>query len=268
MSPRTSRSAPLLRGAAAPVEPRQELLVRAFAPPRAHPSFDVRRSWRGRRVVAIGHTTIELAAVPELEKAFGGPTAGDGKRSGPPQARVVTLVECGTSTLLDAELGHYLEAENAMAARLVGSITPGMLVVAEGPFSGWLWTLFTEAGAALVWGVRDPIGTRIVKRFPGGSYLARFGRRQLVTVHVIEYTRAGSDEVCCLLTNLLDPDTAPTLELAVLHAERREVETVIAQIEARWRAGGALRSTTEVDVRHEFGQLVQHTGELSDRAPP
>jgi hypothetical protein len=230
-----------------------ERLFRAQAQPLADPRRDDCCFWRGRRVVAIDGTTIELAPISELEKAFGGPTVNDGRRAGLPQARVVTLIECGTRALLDAELGHYDQGENTLAARVVRSITPGMLLLADRGFpSKRLWTLFTDAGADLVWRAKQPIATRVVKHLPDGSYLARFGKGRPLTVRVIEYTLEGSDEVYRLLTNLLDPDMAPALELAALYAERWEVEILIKEIKTRQCTGRPLRSLTEVGVRQEF----------------
>jgi hypothetical protein len=230
-----------------------ERLFRALAQPLADPHGDDCCFWLGRRVVAIDGTTIELAAVPELEEAFGGPTTNDGQRAGQPQARVVTLIECGTRALLDAELDHYDQGENSLAARLVRSISPGMLLLADRGYpSKWLWTLFTDAGADLLWRAKEPIATRVVKHLPDGSYLARFGKGEPVTLRVIEYTLAGSDDVYRLLTNLLDPEIAPAHQLAALYAERWEVEILIKEIKTRQCSGRPLRSQTEVGVRQEF----------------
>jgi hypothetical protein len=230
-----------------------EHLFRALARPLADPRFDGGCFWRGRRVVAVDGTTIELPAVPELEQAFGGPTVNDGMRSGLPQARVVTLIECGTRALLDAELGHYLESENTLAARLVRSITAGMILLADRGFpSKALWALFSNAGADLVWRAKEPIATRVVKHLSDGSYLASFGMGQPLTLRVIEYALVGSDEVYRLLTNLLDPEIAPALELAALYAERWEVEILIKEVKVGQCIGRPLRSQTEVGVRQEF----------------
>jgi hypothetical protein len=229
-----------------------ECLFRALAQPLADPRRDHHCFWRGRRVVAIDGTTIELAPVPELERAFGGPTAKARQRAGLPQARVVTLIECGSRALLDVELGHYLEGENTLAARLVRSFTAGMVLLADRGYpSKELWSLFTKAGADLVWRAKEPIATRVLRRFSDGSYLAYFGKGQPLTLRVIEYTLAGSNEVYRLLTNL-EPEAGPALELAALYAERWEVEILINEIKTRQCTGQPLRSRTEVGVRQEF----------------
>jgi hypothetical protein len=204
-------------------------------------------------VVAIDGSTIDLQPAPELEHAFGGPISNDSKRTGWPQARMVTLIECGTRALLDAVLDHYAQGENTLAARLVRSITPGMLLLADRGFpSRQLWTLFTKAGADLVWRAKTPIAKRVIQHLPDGSYLAHFGKGRAVTVRVIEYKLQGSARVYRLLTNMLDPQVAPPLELAAIYAERWEVEILLKEIKACQCSSRPLRSQTELGVRQEF----------------
>src|SRR5215472_13680330 len=95
-----------------------ERLFRALAGPFA----DERAEgcwWRGRRVMAIDGSTGELADNSELQAAFGGPTPQKGRRPGPPQARVVGLVECGTRALADVAIGRFSDGESRLAAILV-----------------------------------------------------------------------------------------------------------------------------------------------------
>src|SRR5437660_3527326 len=157
-----------------------EHLFRALARPLGEPSRDHACFWRGRRVVAIDGTTLELAVNPELEQAFGGQLANDAagpRRVGPPRARLLTLVECGTRALLDAVLGRYDEGENSLARSLVRSLGPGMLLLADRGFpSKPLWKAFDEAGVDLLWRAKQGIGKRRIRYLPDGSYLVRFGK--------------------------------------------------------------------------------------------
>jgi hypothetical protein len=210
--------------------------------------------WRGRRVMAIDGSTGELADNPELEARFGGPTAKKGQRTGPPQVRVVGLVECGTRALVDAAIGRFRDGESQLAALLVRSIRPGMLLLADRNFPGVrLWRLFTKAGADLVWRAKEPVANRIIHRLPDGSYLAKFGdRRQALTVRVIEYTLPGSTTIYRLLTSLLDPVMAPAPELAALYAERWEIEICYGELKTIQWALRALRSLSPDGVYQEF----------------
>jgi hypothetical protein len=241
-----------------------EHLFRALARPLGEPARDHACFWRGRRVVAIDGTTLELAVNPELEQAFGGQLANAGaspRRVGPPRVRLLTLVECGTRALLDVVLGRYEEGENSLARSLVRSLDPGMLLLADRGFpSKPLWMSFTEAGVDLLWRAKKGIGKRRIRSLSDGSYLVRFGKGDPLTVRVIEYRLQGSGQVYRLLTNLLDPTVADALELAQLYSERWEVEILTHELKVRQCAGRALRSQTEIGVRQElWAHCVLHT---------
>ena len=241
-----------------------ERLFRALARPLGEPARDQACFWRGRRVLALDGTTLELAVNPELEQAFGGQLAnhrGTLQRVGPPRARLLTLAECGTRALLDAELGHYEQGENTLARGMVRSLGPGMLLLADRGFpSKLLWKTFTEAGVDLLWRAKQGVGQRRLHELADGSYLVRFGKGDPLTVRVIEYRLHGSGQVYRLLTNLLDPILADALELARLYSERWEVEILTHELKIRQCAGRALRSQTEIGVRQElWAHCLLHT---------
>ena len=214
--------------------------------------------WRGRRLMAIDGTTLPLEDVPELERIFGGQRE-EGKRVGPPQVRAVSLVECGTRAQVDAEIDSYETGEIEMAARLVRSAAPDMLILADRNFFGTdLWNTYLGAGVDLVWRIKGNIATRTRAFLADGSYLAEVHRRgrQAFTVRVIEYALEDSDEIYRLATNLLDPQTAPALELARLYAERWEIEISYREIKTAQLDGRSLRSRTEQGVRQEFWSVL------------
>lgn len=231
-----------------------ERLFRALARPLA----DERAAgcwWRGRRVMAIDGSTGELVDNPELEAAFGGTVAKGGGRIGLPMARVVGLVECGTRALVDIVIGRFSDGESRLAALLVRSVRPGMLVLADRNFpSVRLWRLFTNAGADLVWRVQGSVGNRVARRLPDGSYLTVICDAQMetFTARVIQYTLPGSTTIYRLLTNLLDPVVAPAQELAALYAERWEIEICYGELKVVQWALRALRSLTVEGVYQEF----------------
>lgn len=211
--------------------------------------------WRGRCVVAIDGSTVPLAPTPALE-VFGG-VHREGVRVGPPLARVVSLVECGTRALLDAMLDHYSATEIELAATLVGSIRPGMLVLADRGFLGVdLWRSFLGTGADLLWRANDMVGkNRRRRRLADGTYLTTITknhRSETITVRIIEYRLAGSSEVYRLATNLLNPDLAPAAELARLYSERWEIELSFRDLKAVQCDKRSLRSLSEEGVRQEF----------------
>jgi hypothetical protein len=233
-----------------------ERLFRVLAKPLGDPTRDADTCfWRGRRVLAMDGTTIELVVNPELEKAYGGQISNDGcrRRVGPPRARVVSLIECGTRALIDVVIGRYNQGENSLARELVKSLMPGMIVLADRGFpSALLWRLFAAAGADLLWRVKGDVGWRAARDLEDGSYLILFGRGKPILMRVIEYRLAGSEDTYRLLTNLLDPITAPAAELAALYCQRWEIELTTREIKTELAGQGPFRSRTQDGVLQEF----------------
>lgn len=215
--------------------------------------------WRGRRIVAIDGTTMQLEDVPELQDAFGGQVVA-GQRVGPPMLRTVSLVECGTRAQLNAEYDRYDTGEIEMAKRLAPSLRLGMLALADRNFfQTEFWKTCRARGADLLWRIKGNVATKVIETLPDGSYLAQFRYRRHrdkqhppLIIRVIEYAIEGSDDIYRLATNLLDPQTAPAAELARLYTERWEIELSYREIKAVQLDGKGLRSQTEDGVRQEF----------------
>ena len=229
-------------------------LFHALAGPLATPAAAA-CFWRARRVVAIDGSSVTLAPVPALE-VFGG-VRREGVRTGPPLARVMGLVECGTRALIDVTLAPYAKTETELVRDLVGCVQPGMLVLADRGFLGVdLWKRFLRSGADLLWRANGMVGkNRSRRRLKDGTYLATITkdhRPETITVRIIEYRLAGSRELYRLATNLLDPDLAPAAELARLYAERWEIELAFRDLKAVQCDSRSLRSLSEEGVRQEF----------------
>lgn len=201
--------------------------------------------WRGRRLMALDGTTVEVAPTAGLEATFGGPQVEGRVRKGRPQLRLTALIECGTRAIADLTWGPYDEGEATQAERLLGAIRPGMLVIADRNLRGIdLWQQFLEAGADLVWRVDSYRATKVINFLPDGTGLARMrsphGRS--VLVRVVAYKLFDSNEVYRLITNILDPELAPAAELAALYAERWEIETCFRELKVTQCALPALTS--------------------------
>lgn len=220
-------------------------------------------------------STLDVADTPENEEAFGRPAASRGK-AGFPKLRFVSLVENGTHVLFGSRHGPYLNSsEAALAQEVVGSLSSGMLCIADrGFFSYPLWKLATGTKADLLWRVRKDFVLPCVERLEDGSYLSKVYRslkdrrhdHQGIMVRVIEYqlegtaTGKGVGEVYRLITTLLDPEPTPARELATLYHERWEVETAFDELKTHLRGPGiVLRSRTPELVEQEFyGLLLAH----------
>lgn len=243
-----------------------ERVLRPLAAPGAPGAW-----YRGWRVMAVDGSCLDVADEVANAEFFGYPGASRGQ-SAFPQARLLGLVECGTHAVTAAEVAPYGHSEQAMAARLLPTaLRPDMLLLADRNFFGFkLWQMACATGAKLVWRVKADRQLPVEQRLPDGSYLSTvFGsedrrHRAGQSVRVIEYTlqdsATPSQDCYRLVTNLLDPDEAPALELAALYHERWEIEGVFAEFKTHLRANSTvLRSKTPDLVLQElWGLLLAH----------
>ena len=226
------------------------------------PLSPVKAPWShicGLLAVAWDGTTVKVPASQENIAGFGRP--GRGTRNGHyPQARLVTLIACGTRALAGAAIGPLRgTGERALAAGLLGCLREGMLLIADrGFYSFRLWTAAAGTGADLLWRVRSSMHLPVVAALPDGSWLTRIsdpaavqarvrrnGKRRRrgstlapdtgplpgITVRVTEFwlTVATSDgavrtERYRLITTLLDHRRYPAAELAAGYAWRWAIE--------------------------------------------
>jgi hypothetical protein len=268
----------------------------------------------GLLAVAWDGTTVKVPASPANIAAFGRPRHGGkkdakdakgkdskgakgkgakGKGSGGaeaayPQARLVTLVACGTRALLGAAAGPFTAGERTLAGQLAGQLKAGMLLLADrGFYSFALWNASAAAGAHLLWRVSSTVRLPVVRALPDGSFLSRVNdprqaqlrskrncnRRRRgtgppetgplpgsVTVRVIEFTikvtlddGTARTERYRMITTLLDWRAYPAPELAAGYARRWAIETSYREFKAYLRGPGrVLRSRTPDLARQEI----------------
>jgi hypothetical protein len=230
----------------------------------------------GLRLVAWDGTGLDAADTPANAAAFG---AGHG---GNPQLRLLALTECGTHAVIDAVFDGFDQAsEQKLARRLVRSLQPGMLLLADRNFPGYqLWGLAAATGAELVWRIRKNLLFPPVTVLPDGSFhsvmrtpadnvrygQARAAGRALAApadghlVRIIEYTITVTDsrgntraELFRLATTLLDHQQAPAAQVAALYHQRWEIENSYGELKTRLRgASFILRSRSPELVRQEL----------------
>jgi hypothetical protein len=259
----------------------------------------------GLLVVAVDGTTISAADSPANAAAFGRPGTGrkprrpaGSERAGQrqaagagPQLRLVTLLACGTRALLDAAFGPVRgqgTGEQALARSLLGSLRPGMLLLADRNFYGYgLWNAAAATRADLLWRVKASLHLPVVAELPDGSFLAhindpaavqarirRNGDRRRrgsklppqtgplpgITVRVIAYvlTVTGADgtvrtERYRHITTLTDWRAYPAADLAACYAWRWATETGYRECKTYLRGPGrVLRGRTPALARQEL----------------
>jgi hypothetical protein len=192
---------------------------------------------------------MELARNDVLEGEFGTPAAG-----ARPLLRVTAHVRTATFRWIGAAVGGYHDGENALADQLQDSFRPGILNLADRGFlSMHRWIRFSGTGAHLAWRIKNgakSVPLKTIKTLPDGSELVmlresdgmRTRRRKeagdpraerlpdttarLVTFTVTTATRSGRAKttVMRVLTTLLDHRAYPAAEIAVLYAERWQIE--------------------------------------------
>jgi hypothetical protein len=205
--------------------------------------------WKGLEITAIDGTTMELARNDALEGEFGTPAPG-----ARPLLRVTAHVRTATFRWIAAAAGGYHDGENALADQLKDSFRPGILNLADrGFFSMHRWIRFSGTGAHLAWRIKNgakSVPLKTTRTLPDGSELVmlhesdgmRTRRRKeagdpraerlpgtaarLVTFTVTTATRSGRTKTTRMrvLTTLLDHQAYPARDIAVLYAERWQIE--------------------------------------------
>ena len=229
--------------------------------------------YRGRRVLAIDGTTLDVPDTPANQATFGRPTSHRGERSAFPQVRVLALAECGTHAIIAAVLGPLATGETTLAPSLFGRLGAGMLLLADRGFIGFaLWRAAQETGAELVWRAKANQVLPVDRQLADGSYLSRIyaatdrRKRDPIVVRVVEYTlgtdpgRPAKPAPYRLVTTILDPDQAPAVELAALYHQRWEFETALDELKVHQRGPGmVLRSRSpELVTQEVWGMLLVH----------
>ena len=193
------------------------------------------RQWR---IVSLDGSTLDVADTADNDQAFGRPGSSRGS-SAFPKIRFVALLENGTHVLWGAHMDRYATDELTLAEKVIPSLRPGMLCMADRFFPGYkLWRMAAKTGADLLWRVRQNARLEVEKRLPDGSYLSRIyastknrrKKRNGIVVRVVEYRLkdvADAEPMYRLITTILDHEKAPAKELAALYHERWEIETTL-----------------------------------------
>jgi hypothetical protein len=210
-------------------------------------------------VVALDGTTLTVPDSPAILTRFT-KQAGNHGGTGYPQVRLLALVACGTRTLIDAVFGPITAGQTTYAPRLLPSLQPGMLLLADRNFAAQILLAGIAATKADVL-VRLKNGRRVpvLAHCPDGSYLSALGP---VTVRVIDCeitvsTAAGKHTgFYRLATTLLDHHRYPAAELVRLYHQRWEIETAYLELKSTILGGRVLRARTPEGITQEIHALL------------
>jgi hypothetical protein len=224
----------------------------------------------GRRIMAIDGTLQKVADTPKNDAFFFRASNQYGKGAYP-QVRCVFLMECGSHAIIDADVTDGKQSEMYGAYVVLRKVEAGMLVTHDsGLFAGGLWEQLGERKAHALCALAEPVLGKPLRRLKDGSYLTvLFPQKNAIQlqkkpllIRVIEYQitdeRLGEPgKLYRLATTLLNPRTAPALELIGLYHERWEIELAIREIKTYQRFQlPVLRSKTPEGVIQEIYALL------------
>ena len=248
----------------------------------------------GRRLMAIDGFEWDAPDTPQNAAAFGysGKSAGDADRAAFPKVRVVTVSECGSRAVVDAEIGGVAgkgAGEQALARKLCRRLEEDWLLIADRNFYNWAdWCAAADTGAALLWRVKSDLRLPLLEPLPDGSYLsvlvaskitgkardrlieaaqagqeldpARARRVRVIEYEVPDRDGGGKGELIALITTVTAMTDAPATALAEAYHQRWEHETGNDQLKTHLRGPGrVLRSKSPDMVRQEiYGYLLAH----------
>ena len=254
--------------------------------------------WKGLEVTALDGTTMELARNDVLACEFG-----SSREDGRPLLRIAAHVRTASRRWIGAEIGSYHDGENDLADKLEWSFRPGMLNLADrGFFSMDRFVRFSATGADLAWRVKNSaksVPCKTLEILPDGSELVvlhesdgmRARRRRecrnraaprlpdtiarLVTFTILTQARGGRSKTTRIrvLTTLLDHEAYPAREIAVLYAERWQIEIAFLHLKKTVRGPRRpLRGQSpelarqEAWVRHEAHCRIARTAGRNERS--
>jgi hypothetical protein len=219
--------------------------------------------WRGLLVCAIDGTIMSVPDSPANLTVFSKPGGGPCGGGSYPTLRLLTVLACGTRTVIDAVYGPTTSGETSYARRLLGALRPGMLILADRNFAaGHLLTAITDTGAHLI--VRAKTSSSgpklpVLRRHRDGSYRSAFAGRaiRVIDAEITVTTRAGTHTAGYrLITTLLDEDRHPAAALIRLYHERWEIETAYLELKSSILGGRVLRARTPTGVEQEVYALL------------
>jgi hypothetical protein len=246
------------------------------------------------RLMTIDGFEWDAPDTPENAAAFGfcGAGADDAERPAFPKVRVVTVGECASHAMVDAEIGGVAgkgAGEQSLARKLYQRLEADWLLIADRNFFSWAdWCAAADSGAALLWRVKADLTLPVLELLPDGSYRSVLvnpktggqARQALIGaaragedldedkarhVQVIEYEVPdrdgdGKGELIALVTTITKMTAAPAPVLAEAYHQRWEHETGNAQLKTCLRGPGkVLRSKSPDMARQEiYGYLLTH----------
>jgi Transposase DDE domain len=256
-----------------------DLMRRVLGPKATHRQRDA--FWRGWRLVALDGTTFSLTNTPQISARVEKARTRRG-RAAFAKLTTAVLLELGLHNPLAAGIGRHGESEWALAHRLLAQLPKRALLLGDRLYGVAAFLVHARAACARVGShflIRASGSTkpRLLKRLPDGTRLIAIAVRASAhnPTRIVDWLqmreirvrvgRAGArTHELRLWTSLLDPKTAPALELARLYAQRWEHELYFRELKRVVRKTDVLQSHTVITGAQEIAALVLASAVLAD----
>ena len=248
-----------------------ELMRRALRP-RATPRQHREAFWRGWRVVALDGTQFSLINTPQVTATRKKARTRRGRAA---FAKITTavLLEVGLHTPLAAAVGRQGESEWALAQRLLAQLPKRALLLGDRLYGVIAFARLASAacrrvGSHFLLRASRTVKPRLIRRLRDGTRLVGLAvRAPQNRARVIEWIEVREIRVQVgrpghrshelrLWTTLLDPRTAPALDLARVYASRWEHELYFREIKRQLRRTAVLQSHTVETGAQEIAAIV------------
>jgi DDE family transposase len=228
--------------------------------------------WRGWRVVALDGTQFSLTNTPQVLTTFVKAQTRRGRAAFAKMTAAV-LLEVGLHNPLAAAIGRHGESEWALAQQLLAQLPTHALLLGDRLYGVAAFVVHaraacTRVGSHFLLRVSRSTKPRLVKRLTDGTRLVQIAYRArhrpgqiLEWIEVREIrVRVGRNghraHELRLWTSLVDPRTAPAIELAQLYAQRWEHELYFRELKRHVRKTDVLQSHTIETAAQEIAALV------------
>lgn len=236
--------------------------------------------WRGWRLVALDGTQFSLTNTPQIAATT---TKVRTRRGRAAFAKIgtVVLLEVGLHNPLAAAIGRAGESEWALAQRLLAQLPRRALLLGDRLYGVAAFVVHARDACARVGShflLRATRSTkpRVIKRLRDGTRLVAIAvRAPRNPTRILEWLEVREIRVRVgrpghrahdlrLWTSLVDPRTAPAIELAQLYAQRWEHELYFRELKRHVRKTDVLWSHTVETAAQEIAALVLVSALLAD----
>ena len=247
-------------------------LMRRALRPRATPTQHREAFWRGWRLTALDGTQFSLINTPQITATVEKARTRRG-RAAFAKITAAVLLEVGLHNPLAAAIGRKGESEWALAQRLLAQLPKRALLLGDrlygvAAFAVHALAACERVGSHLLLRASRSTKPHVIKRLRDGSRLVRIAvRARNSPTRIIDWLELREIRVRVgrpgqrsrelrLWTSLVNPTTAPALELAALYAKRWEHELYFRNLKRRLRQTDLLQSHTVETGAQEIAAVV------------